>query len=323
MIRGLALGLLGTLGVWSSVANAEIIWTLPASCSHGTFHSLNLIAFADDVRELTAGELDITVITDPSLRPKPSLPQAVRSGEIAMGELPLADLGFDDPLFLIDTLPYLVTGYDDAQVLANRVRPSIERRLTEMNLKLLFWVPWPPQGLFVSGPIRKPADLAGRPVWAYGAMANTLAASAGMESVDIAWPSLPDALASGRVHGLFGSVAIGPETRILEHADHFYRLDAWIPKNATLVNLDAWRALPDPLRDDVLKAAEAASVRGWTESRRLATSFLARLTETGVTVLPPSSTLDRFFRNLGESIVDDWLAGVGEDERSLIEDFYG
>ena len=103
--------------------------------------------------EATDGELEITVHSAGSLFAHPEIKDAVRRGLAPIGETLMSRLENEDPLFGIDSVPFLAASYDDAQALWDASRPAIEERLSEQGLTLLFAVPWPGQSLYTQEPV--------------------------------------------------------------------------------------------------------------------------------------------------------------------------
>ena len=67
----------------------------------------------------------------------------------------MSALGKEDPLYEIDSLPFLATTYDDAMKLYEASKPYIVKSLDEKGLVFLYAVPWPAQGLYSKKQIKK------------------------------------------------------------------------------------------------------------------------------------------------------------------------
>jgi TRAP-type C4-dicarboxylate transport system substrate-binding protein len=57
--------------------------------------------------------------------------------------------------------PSVATSYAEAKKLAAAQKPALDSLLAKQGLKMLFSVPWPPQGIFAAKPINAGADLKG------------------------------------------------------------------------------------------------------------------------------------------------------------------
>jgi TRAP-type C4-dicarboxylate transport system substrate-binding protein len=67
------------------------------------------------------------------------------------------------------------------------------------------------------------------------------------------------------------------ESKLYEQVKYFYPVNAWLPRNATVVNQKAFDALDKPTQEAVLKAAAAAEKRGWATSERLDKEYIKEL----------------------------------------------
>ena len=72
---------------------------------------------------------------------------------------------------------------------------------------------------------------------------------------------------------------------------NFYDTQAWLPKNAMIVNKKAFDALDKATQDAVLKAAAEAETRGWKLSEEKTGWYPDQLKKNGMNVAPPSPQL--------------------------------
>ncbi len=129
---------------------AAVTWQMPTPYGDSTFHTQNIRQFAKDVHEATGGELEIVVHSAGSLVKHPQIKRAVQTGQAQIGESIISLHANEDPLFGLDSLPFVATSYEDAERLWAAQRPAIEKKLADSGLKLLYTVAWPPQGLYTA-----------------------------------------------------------------------------------------------------------------------------------------------------------------------------
>lgn len=324
MGKMLSLAMAGALSILSAAsAWAQEKWDLPAGYPPGNFHTKNLVQFADDVRNATGGKLDITIHAGASLFKVPEIKRAVQTGQAQIGELLMVVLENEDPLFGADNVPFLATSYADARRLAAVQRPFIEKRLADQGMRLLYWVSWPPQGLYAPKPIGSVEDLKGLKFRSYGASAARFGELAGMQVTTVQAAELSQALATGRVNAMITSATTGVDSKVWESLTHYYDVQAWLPKNMIIVNEAAFTRLDEPTRQALLKAASDAEVRGWAESERLTSSLTEELRKNGMAVQPPSPQLKEGLKRIGEQLQSDWLQRAGADGAKLIDAFKG
>ena len=77
------------------------------------------------------------------------------------------------------------------------------------------------------------------------------------------------------------SGSTGFDSKTYEHIKNWYDTQAWLPKNAVIVNQKAFDALDKPTQDAVLKAAADAETRGWKVSQEKNAWYLDQLKEQG------------------------------------------
>src|SRR5947209_3738625 len=109
-------------------AMAQAKWNLPAAYPADNPHSVNLIAFAKDVAELSGGKLQITVHTAASLFKAPEIKRAVATGQAQAGEVLISLHENEDPMFGIDVVPFLATSYPEAKKLWLASNPTAEKK---------------------------------------------------------------------------------------------------------------------------------------------------------------------------------------------------
>src|SRR6267378_2456101 len=224
-VAALALGLAG-------VAIAQTKWDLPAAYSPGNFHTENLVQFADDVDKATGGKLKITVHSNASLFKAPEIKRAVQGAQAQIGEILLVNFENENPLFGVDGVPFLATSYADAMKLYKASRPALEKLLAAQGIKLLYVVPWPPQGIFSKKPINGIADMKGLKWRAYSPATARIAELVGAQPVTVQVAELSQAMATGVIDSMMTSCSTSFDTKTFEYIKNFYDTQAWLPKNA-------------------------------------------------------------------------------------------
>jgi TRAP-type C4-dicarboxylate transport system substrate-binding protein len=311
-----------TMGVaHSASAQAATKWDLPAGYPASNFHSETLTAFANAVRTATNGRLDITVHAGASLFRVPEIKRAVQTGQAQIGELLMVILENEDAVFGVDNVPFLATSFPEAQKLADASKPFIERRLEAQGMRLLYWVPWPPQGFYSPKPLATGEDLRGLRFRSYGASAGRFAELAGMQVTTVQAAELSQSFATGRVNSMISSGATGFDAKLWEHVKYFYDVQAWLPKNMIMVNQRAWAALDAATQRAVTEAAAQAQATGWRRSQELANFFLDEFKKNGMTVEAPSPALKQAFQRFGEELSKDWLQRAGADGQAIVTAF--
>lgn len=300
-------------------ASAQTKWNLPAAYPSDNPHSENLALFAKDVEAATSGKLQITVHPNASLFKAPEIKRAVASGQAQMGEVLISLHENEDPVFGIDVVPFLATSFADSRKLYTASKAAIEKKLDAQGIKLLFMVPWAPQGVYTKKDINTIEDMKGLKWRSYNVGTARLGELLGMQSVTIQAAELPQALATGVVNSFMSSGGTGYDSKAWESLSHFYDVQAWIPKDATFVNKAAFNALDKTTQDAILKAAATAEERGWKMWQEKAGWYLDQLKAKGMKVQAPSPALAAGFKKAGETLTADWLKKAGAEGQAIVD----
>ena len=302
-----------------TAAFAQTKWDLPAAYPATNFHSENLVQFANDVDKATAGKLKITVHANASLFKAPEIKRAVQGGQAQAGEILLVNFQNEAQLFGADGLPFLADSYDAAMKLYKAQKPALDKKLAEQGMFVLYSVAWPPQGIYSKKPVNSAADLKGIKWRAYSPATARIAELVGAQPVTVQAAEFSQALATGVVESTMTSGATGVDSKLYEHLKYYYDTQAWLPKNAVIVNKQAFDALDKATQAAVLKAGAAAETRGWAASQGVNTKTLETLKANGMQVLPPSAQLKADMKKVGDTMLQEWLTKAGPEGQAVVD----
>ncbi len=295
------------------IAFAQVTWKLATGYRAESFHTQNITAFANDVTRATEGALKIEIYPGNSLVSLNDVRQAVQDGRVDAGETIMTSMVKDLSLAGADSVPFVVGSYADARRLWALQRPTMDRLLAQRGLKLLYAVPWPPQGLYSRRPIVDAKDFRGSNMRTYNDTTVRIAQLLGATSVNVAMVDVGKALADGRIDSMITSAVTGVESRVWEHVRYYYEINAWYPKNIVMINLKRFNALPAEGRTAVVRAADAAERRGWTASEQAAQESVETLRRNGVKIGTTPPGLEREIQRIGERFSSEWVKAVGAD----------
>ena len=307
------------LAAAAPAAQAQTRWDLPSGYGGNTFQVQNLEWFAQEVDKATGGKLKITVHPNASLFKANEIKRAVQTGQTQAGEFILSGAANENALFGIDAVPFLATTYAEAKKLHEASRPTLEKVLAAQGMKLLYAVPWPGQSLYAKKPVASLADLKGTKMRAYNPATTRIAELAGAQPVTIQLAELPQALATGGVDNFLTSSASGVESKLYEQVKYFYDVNAWLPRNALVVNAKAFDALDRATQAAVVKAAQDAGERGWKTSEQKDDEYLKELAAKGMTVDRGNARLKAEFKAVGDRMTAEWLKQAGADGRAILD----
>lgn len=302
-------------------AHAQTKWDLPAAYPATNFHTENLVAFAADVDKASGGKLKITVHPNASLFKAPEIKRAVQGGQAQIGEILLVNYANEWPIFGADGLPFLADSWDEAMKLWKVQKPMLEKKLGEQGMMVLYAVAWPPQGIYSKKPLASAADLKGIKWRAYSPATSRVAELVGAQPVTVQAAEVSQAFATGVVESMMSSGSTGWDAKLHEHVKYWYDTQAWLPKNAVIMNKAAFDALDAATKQAVLKAAADAEVRGWAAAKKANGETLDKLKGGGMQILPPSPQLAADMKKVGETMLKEWLDKAGPEGKQLVDAF--
>jgi TRAP-type C4-dicarboxylate transport system substrate-binding protein len=309
----------GDLAGAAFTAGAQTKWDLPSAYPATNFHTDNLMQFVGDVDKATGGKLKITVHANASLFKAPEIKRAVQGGQAQMGEILLANFQNEWQVYGIDGLPFLADSYAASMKLYKASRKALDDKLAKQGMRLLFSVPWPPQGIFTNRTLNSAADMKGLKWRAYSPATGKIAELVGAQPVTVQAAEVSQALATGVIDSMMTSGATGYDSKTYEQIKNFYDTQAWIPKNAVIMNQRAFDALDKGTQAALLKAAADAETRGWKLSQEKTSWYLDQLKAKGMTIVKPSETLTADLRKVGNYMLAEWLRKAGDDGRKVVD----
>jgi TRAP-type C4-dicarboxylate transport system substrate-binding protein len=302
-------------GLISLPAGAQTKWDMPTGYAPTNFHTENVKQFAADVDKATGGKLKITVHDNGSLFKANEIKRAVQAGQAQIGEFLLPALANEDPMYGIDSVPFLADSYAGAQKLWKVSRTAIEQRLAKQGLKVLYGVAWPPQGLYSKKAVNSAADLKAIKWRAYSPQTNRIGELLGAQPATIQAAELAQALSTGVVEAHMTSGATGVDIKVWDSMGkgaYYYDAQAWLPKNLVVVNQKAFDALDKASQEAVTKAATDAETRGWGRSEALDNSTKIVMKQNGMVIAPPSDAFKADLKKIGVTMLADWEKAMAD-----------
>lgn len=315
-------GAAAAMMLFGAAARAQTTqWDMPTPFPAGNYQTENVRHFVSEIEKATQGRLKITVHDSGSLFKGNEIKRAVQGGQAEIGEIIISGYSNEDPMYGVDSIPFLATDYESSKKLWQASRPAIEARFARQGMKVLYAVPWPPQGIFSAKPIDSLADLKGVKWRAYNPNTSRIAQLIGAQPVTIQAAELSQALATDAVTAFITSGSSGYDTKVWEQIKHYYKTNAWLPKNIVFVSQKAFDRLDAPTREAVLNAAAAAEARGWKLCEEKTKWYNEQLVKNGMTVADPSPQLRSDFEEVGQTMIAEWIKQTGADGQAVIDAF--
>ncbi len=295
-------------------------WDMPTPYPDKTFHTENIRQFADDVAKATGGKFTIQVHSAGSLFKHSEIKNAVRSGQVQIGEFFLSLLANENAIFGLDSVPFVATSYDDAEKMWAAQKDAVTALLDKQNMMPLFSVPWPPQALYVNKEIKTVDDLRGIKFRANNPSQHQLASKLGMVPVQIEVPDLPQAFTTGRVEAMMTSPSTGVNSRSWDYVSNYYDVKAWVPKNIVVVNKRAFRKLDKDIQKAILEQAAIAEKRGWDMSKEENISKVEELRKSSMQVHTDGlETIMAGLTKVGNEMAAEWQQQTGAEGAAILK----
>lgn len=301
-----------------AAAQAES-WDMPMAYSASNFHSEMGQTFAEKVGEYSGGDLIITVHPGGSLFKGGEIKRAIQTGQVPIGERLMSSHANETPLLGWDNIPFLATSYADNEKLWQAAKDPVNAALAEQNLVTLYSCPWPGQGFYFNKEVTSSADTQNVKFRSYNTATATFAEALGMIPVQVEAAELSQALATGVAEAFISSGSTGYDRKVWEHLSHYYKVNAWLPRNYVMVNKQAWDALDADTQAAVQKAADETGAACLAKSEELADWYFEQLEENGMTVIDAGPEFLAELEAIGATMQDDWLAASGEDGQAIID----
>ncbi|MDH3713976.1 MAG: TRAP transporter substrate-binding protein [Gammaproteobacteria bacterium] len=306
--------------LWAGTAMAEK-WDMPMAYSATNFHSATGAEFAKCITIGTGG--DIEVVTHPSgaLFKGADIKRAIQTGQAPIGERLLSGHQNENPVFGVDSVPFLATSFEDAAKLWKAAKPTMEKILLDQQLVLLYSVPWPPQGLYFKKEVNSVADMKGLKFRSYNTATARLAELTGMLPVQIEAAEISQAFATGVAESMISSGSTGYDRKVWESLTHFYEVDAWLPRNYVMVNKGVWDDLSKDKQNVIRGCAALAEYAGAWRAVEYTQFTLNGLRAGGMMVGPAGDGLKAELKEIGATMSKEWLKLAGSDGKAIVDAF--
>jgi len=304
---------------FATVASAQTKWDMPTPYGDGTFHTKNVRTFAEDVSKATGGKFTITVHSAGSLVKHPDIKNALKRGVAPIGEILISLHANESPIYSIDSVPFLASGYDQARKLYAAQKPALEKKLGEEGLVLLYSVPWPSQGIYAKKEIKSLDDLKGLRFRTYNPATQRIAALTGAIPTQVEVPDIPTAFATNRVESMITSPTTGVDSKVWDFLTHFHHTQAWLPRNVVVVAKAAFDKLADGEKKALTDAAKTAEDRGWKMSEAETDTAIKALASNKIVIVQPSDALKKGFAEIGAKMAEEWQQAAGADGKAILD----
>ena len=294
-------------------------WNMSAEQPDSNYLTQNVRSFADDVKAATNGKLMLNVQSNSVLLKRPEVKRGVQQGVVPIGEFLMSVLGNEDPIFEIDSVPFLASSFDKSEKLWKAARAQIAARLDKQGVVLVYGSPWPPQGFYTKTPVTSMGDFKGARFRAYSASTSKLVTMMGAVPTTIQTAEVPQAFSTGVIDMMITSPATGVDTQAWDYVKYYYDVQAFIPQAIVIANKRMVDALPADERQALMEAGKRAETRGWQQARELTAKLTQTLASKGMTVAPEPDGIKADMDKIGNELTAEWEKKAGADGAAILK----
>jgi len=298
---GAGLALMGT-------AHAQTQWIMASGYPENNFLTQNLRKWVEDVEKGTSGRLKITLHTNDSLIKLDSIKSAVQRGQVQGGEIRLGVYGNEDPMYILDGVPFLASTYDEAWKLMELQEPYFKGLFDKAGMVIAGYQVWPSQGFYTKFPVNSVEDFKGKKIRIYSTATQRMATLLGFNATILPFAEIPQAFSTGLIEALFTSAQTGVDIQAWDNTKYFTDVGAILSKNALIFNKRAFAGLSPADQKAVMDASAAYTKRSWAMSKAAGDEKAAVLKKNGMTVTGGPPAVISAMKKVGVQMADEWKA---------------
>jgi TRAP-type C4-dicarboxylate transport system substrate-binding protein len=313
----------------ASIGVALLASTVPAAAAttlnlselypEGNFMTQNATVFAAAVRNATQGRVTIDVKAGGALGFKgPEHLHAVADGLVPMADILTSQQQGVEPLLGTETIPFLISNYDDLRALHKVLRPKYDEVAARNNQKILYMVPSPLQYIYLKNEVKDVDGLRGIKIRGADKTTVDIWNSVGMAGVQIPFAELIPALASGRVESVSTSATTGVDSKFWEFMKYIYPTNHTWSCNMVTINTEAWKKLSPEDRQLIEKLARDMEPGFWKVSEKADLDAIEIMKNHGMVVVDIPEPMMKAIRERAASIQEEFLKRVPE-ARPIVE----
>ncbi len=289
-----------------------------------SIHAQGDAYFIEQVRELTDGEVDITLHTGGALGFESGDHfYAVTDNAIQIADTLSGTMSGIDPIFLLSSLPFLVDSVDQAHQLYEIARPHYDAVFEDNDQILLYASPWPASGIWSQDAVTSSESLEQLKIRTFDRSGTETLRNAGASPVSLSWADVVPQLATGGIEAVLTSAEAGANGSFWEHQNHFSGIQYAIPLNMVHMNRDAFDALSPAQQDALREAAQRTDEHNWQAVRERTQTNYATLEEHGIEIHDPvPADFQQALADAAAPVISGWQETIGERGKIIFDAFH-
>jgi TRAP-type C4-dicarboxylate transport system substrate-binding protein len=287
----------------------------------GNYLTVTVRDFIADAAKRSGGTLKIELHNNQSLVKLPEMMRAVQTNQVALADVRLGNYGNQDPVYIVDAIPFVAGDYDSALKLWQASKPYLVDSFAKRGLKVLFALWNPPQGFYTLKPVASVQDLAGLKLRIYSTETRRMGELLKAEPLIVQFGEVPQAFSTGLINAMFTSPQTGIDTQAWDFVKNLTMVGALYTKQLVVINADVFAKLTKAEQDALVAAAATAEKAGFERMKALTDEQLALIRSKGMAVQNASPELIAQLRKVGAQMQDEWKAKATPEQRKVLDDY--
>lgn len=310
---------LGATLALATGAAAQTQWTMASGYPENNFLTQNLRKWVEEVEKGSGGKLKIALHTNDSLIKLDSIKSAVQRGQVQAGEIRLGVYGNEDPMYILDGVPFVASTYDEAWKLMEAQKPYFKALFDKAGMAIAGYQVWPSQGFYTKTPVKTVDDFKGKKIRIYSTATQRMASLLGFNATILPFAEIPQAFSSGLIEALFTSAQTGVDIQAWDNTKYFTNVGALLSKNALIFNKRAFASLPADVQKVVVDASDAYTKRAWEMSKSAHQVQAAILAKNGMTVTEAPPSVVEAMKKVGAQMADEWKKTASPEAVAVLD----
>lgn len=287
----------------------------------GNHLTLTVRDFISEVDKRTDGAVKIELHNNQSIVKLPDMMRAVQSNQVALVDMRLGNYGNQDPVYILDAIPFIAGDYDSAQRLWSASKPYLVEAFARRGIKVLFAMWNPPQGFFTTQPVKTAEDLRGAKMRIYSTETRRMGELLKTDPLIVQFGEVPQAFATGLINAMFTSPQTGVDTQAWDFVKNLTMVGALYTKQIVGINAEAFAKLSKPQQEAMVAAAGAAEKTGFERMKKLTAEQIELIRSKGVQVSDASPEFTAQLKKIGAQMEVDWRSKASPAQRRVLDDY--
>ena len=324
-----AFQMLGISGVLAAALVAPAVaqtvkFDLSNEYAANSIHGIGDARFAQLVKEKSKGDIQIVVHTGAALGYKSKDHfDAVADGALVMADTYAGALGGINPLFLLQSLPFLTKTLNEAKLLDDVAYPHMKDYFAKNKQILLYTSPWPPTGIWAKQPVNNTDRLKRLKIRTYDKNGTIALQQLGANAITMSWADVVPAAAAGSIEAVLASAEGGVSSKLWEFFPHFTNIfDYAYVMNVVHMNKAVFDKLSPPNQKAILDAAAETREANWkTVPSRLQNTYAEMKKQN---VILTNSTDVKYREDLSKAadvVIGDWVKQTGPTGKAILNEY--